>query len=57
MHRIWLYWARLRWSKRRPYVIQRSLLVLSLSVVGTTVVLVVLGLVSVDSLVRLIRRA
>ena len=56
MHRIWLYWARLRWSKRRPYVIQRLLLRLVVLVVGGAAVLVLLGVVSFDSLVGLIPR-
>jgi hypothetical protein len=49
-----LYGARLRWSKRRPYVIQRSVLRLILLLVGGVAALVLLGVVSFHSLVELI---
>ena len=51
-----LYLARLRWSKRPPYVIQRWLVRVVVLVVGGAGVLVLLGVVSFDSLVELIRR-
>jgi hypothetical protein len=56
MYAIRLYGARLRWSKRRPYVIQRLLIWLVLLVVGATAVSVLLGVVSLDSLIGLIPR-
>jgi hypothetical protein len=56
MYAIRLYGARLRWSKRRPYVIQRLLIWLVLLVVGATAGSVLLGVVSLDSLIGLIPR-
>jgi hypothetical protein len=50
-----LYLARLRRSKRPPYVIQRSLVRLVALVVGGAGVLVLLGVVSLHSLVELMR--
>jgi hypothetical protein len=54
MHTLRLYGARLRWSKRRPYVIQRSLLGLAVGVVVAGAALVVLGQVSLHTLIGLI---
>lgn len=56
MYTIRHYWVRLRWSKRPSYVIARSLVRLVVLVVGGAGVLVLLGVVSFDSLVELIRR-
>jgi len=54
MYAIRLYGARLRWSKRRPYVIQRSLLRVVVGAVVGAAALVLLGVVSLQSLVELL---
>ena len=54
MHTTRLYLARLRWSKRPPYVIQRSVVRIVVLVVGGVALLALLGVLSFDSLVDLI---
>ena len=54
MHTLRLYGARLRWSRRRPYVIQRSLLRLVVGAVVGACALVLLGVVSLQTLVELL---
>jgi hypothetical protein len=49
-----LYFARLRWSKRVPFVVQRWLVRSVVLVVGVAAILVVVGIVSLHSLTELI---
>jgi len=54
MYTVRHYWVRLRWSKRRPYSIARSVIRVAVCLVALAAVLDLLGIVSVHSLAHLL---